>query len=669
MLYRYSRWDGSQEVDPFTAEELMDNLADDLMENGDLQDALRQLLRWGHDRPDGQRMPGLQELIERLRRQRQEELDRYDLGSTMEEIQQRLEEIVQTERQGIQRRLDQASRPNPEGQTPDPALRQALEKIANQKQQALDQLPPDPAGQIRALSDYDFMDQEARQKFDDLMKMLQQQMLGNMFQGLKQSIQSLTPQDLQAMREMVRDLNRMLQEKLQGGNPDFQGFMDKHGRFFPPGIDSLEELVEHLQRRAGQMQSLLNSMTPEMRQQLQQMMDGLLQDDRLRWDMLQLAGNLEQLLPRRRFQGRYPFRGDESLTLEEAMGLMGQLQKMDELERELRGAQNPGDLQRLDPEELRDLMGPEAGEQLQQLQQLTKLLEESGYLEKRGDRYELTARAIRRIGQKALRDIFGRLKKEAFGQHETEFRGAGGERSEETKGHEFGDPFLVNLEETLMNSLVREGAGTPVKVRPEDFSVYRTEQLTESSIVLMVDMSRSMLYRGCFAAAKKVALALNSLIKSQFPKDNLYIVMFSEYARRVKPELLPELSWDEEVYGTNLQHALMLGRQLLGRHKGGNRQIIVITDGEPTAHLEGEVARFAYPPAPRTLMETLREVDRCTRERIVINTFMLEKSRPLVEFVDRMTKINRGRVFFCPPERLGEYILVDYVASKRKRTA
>ena len=669
MLYRYSRWDGSQEIDPFGPEDLMDGIAEDLMEDGDLRRALQRLFRWGTQSPTGEHMPGIQDLLDRLRNRRQEELNRYDLGSMMDDIEKRLEDVIQTERQGIQRRLDQAARPNDQGQKPDPALKKTLEKIASQKQQALDQLPPDPAGQIKALSDYDFMDQDARQKFDDLMKMLQQQMLGNQFEGLKQAIQSLTPQDMQAMREMVRDLNRMLQEKMQGGDPDFQGFMDKHGRFFPPGINSLEELIEHLQRRNAQMQSMLNSMTPQMRQSLQQMMNDLLQDDRLRWDMMQLGANLEQLLPMRQFQNRYPFSGEESLTMEQAMQLMDRLQQMDELERDLRGAQNAEALEKVDAERLRDLAGDEAAQQLEQLRQLMKILEDNGYLEKKGDSYQLTAKAIRRIGQKALKDIFGQLKKDTFGKHETEFRGTGGERSEETKVYEFGDPFLVNLEETLMNSLVREGAGTPVRIQPEDFSVYRTEQMTESSIVLMVDMSRSMILRGCFSAAKKVVLALNSLIKGQYPNDNLYIVLFSEYAREVKPEVLPELTWDEETYGTNLHHALMLGRKLLGKHKTGTKQIIVITDGEPTAHLEGEIARFAYPPMPRTILETLKETDRCTKDRIVINTFMLEQSRTLVEFVSQMTKINKGRAFFCTPERLGEYILVDYVASKRKRIA
>ena len=385
------------------------------------------------------------------------------------------------------------------------------------------------------------MDQAAREQFQELLKMLQQQMLGNQFQGLKQGIQSLKPEDMQRLREMVRDLNQMLQEKAQGGNPDFQGFMQKHGQFFPPGINSLEELVEHLQQQNAKMQSLMNSLTPEMRQELQQMMDSLLKDDRLevgpdaagrqpRADDADAPAPEPLPLPGRRVG--LARRGDAA---------NGRLQEMDQLERELRRAQTPDALQDVDADKVRELLGDKAAEQLEQLKQLAKILEDAGYIERRGEKYELTARAIRRIGQKALQDIFGKLKRDAFGKHELDRRGTGGERIDETKRYEYGDAFHLHLQETLMNSLVREGAGTPVRLQPEDFSVYRTQQMTQSSIVLMVDMSRSMILRGCFLAAKKVALALNSLIKGQYPNDKLYIVLFAEYAREVKPEALPEL--------------------------------------------------------------------------------------------------------------------------------
>jgi len=350
---------------------------------------------------------------------------------------------------------------------------------------------------------------------------------------------------------------------------------------------------------------------------------------------------------------------------------MDDLQSLDSLERDLRDAEDTADLDNVDVDELRRLLGDDAAQTMEQLKQLRKLLEDAGYVEKKGDHYELTPRAIRKIGQKALRDIFAQLKRDRIGRHETDHRGTGGDRTDDTKQYEFGDPFLLDLKGTVMNAVERQGAGSPVKLSPADFEVYRTELSTQSSTVLMLDMSRSMILRGCFRAAKRVAMALNSLIKSQFPRDNLYIIGFSYMAKELSPESLPTLTWNEWVYGTNMQHALMLARDLLGRHKGSNRQIIMITDGEPTAHFEGGRGEFSYPPTWRTYQETLKEVQRCTRERITINTFMLEQSHALISFVDQVTKINRGRAFFSTPERLVEYILVDFVNQKRRprRTA
>ncbi len=213
------------------------------------------------------------------------------------------------------------------------------------------------------------------------------------------------------------------------------------------------------------------------------------------------------------------------------------------------------------------------------------------------------------------------------------------------------------------------GAGPPgrVQLSPADFEVYGTEQLSQVSTVLLLDMSRSMLLRGCFLAAKKVAVALDSLIRTQYPRDELHVVGFAYYAREIRPGSLAGLSWQGYEYGTNLQHGLMLARQILTRSHSANREVVVITDGEPTAHFEAGQVEFSYPPTRRTVQETLREVARCTRDGITINTFMLERSRALTEFVERMTRLNRGRAFFATPERLGEYILVDYVGRRTSR--
>jgi uncharacterized protein with von Willebrand factor type A (vWA) domain len=349
--------------------------------------------------------------------------------------------------------------------------------------------------------------------------------------------------------------------------------------------------------------------------------------------------------------------------------MMEQLQAMDEIEAQMRAAQNGEGLEDIDLDRVRDALGAEEANRLEQLQQITKMLEEAGYIKKKGDNYELTPRGIRKIGQKALQDVFGQLKRDSFGKHKTEFRGAGGERIDDTKRYDFGDPFLMDIQKTTMNAIQRQGRGTPVKLEPTDFEVYRTEQLTQSATVLMLDMSRSMFLNGCFSSAKKVAMALHSLIKGQYPRDVLHIVGFSYLAREIQPEDLPGINWDEYNYGTNLQHALMLGRQLLARSKARNKQMIVITDGEPTTHLEGGHPMFNYPPTYRTIQETLREVIRCTRDGVIINTFMLESGYYLTDFVGQMTRINKGRAFFATPDSLGEYILVDYVANKRKKVS
>ncbi|NWJ48061.1 MAG: VWA domain-containing protein [Chloroflexi bacterium] len=664
MLYRYSRWDGTQQVFPFDAEEIMEELSKELIDDNfsDLNNALQKLYRWGLNGPMNERMPGLQDLMEKLRAMRQAEMNRYDLDSVMQDIKEKLDSIVNKEQTGLQRRLDETAN------SEEKALRQLLEKQVAKKQQFLRDMPKDPGGQLRKLSDYEFMDADARQEFQELMQMIQQQILGSYFQGMKQAMENITPEDMNQMREMVQDLNQMLQDRAQGKEPKFQQFMQKWGQFFPPGINSLDELIKHMQKQMAQMQSLMNSMSPEQRRQLESMMQAMLKDDRMRMELARLAANLEQLYPMRGMNQRYPFQGDEQLGLGEAMDLMQRLQQMDQLEQELKDIQyGRKGLNSLDEQQLQDLMGEEAAATLERLKELTRILEEAGYIEKNGNRFELTPRGMRKIGQKALKDIFTQLKKDSFGKHKTSLVGSGGERTDIGKKYEFGDPFLLDLEETVMNAVFREGQGTPVRIRPEDFEVYRTELMTSSSTVLMLDMSRSMILRNCWAAAKKVAMALNALIRSQFPRDNLYIIGFSDRARMLQPESLTQITWNEYVYGTNMQHGFMMARQLLGRHKSGNKQIIMITDGEPTAHIEedGEVF-FSYPPTSRTFQETLKEVTRCTRDQIVINTFMLEKSKYLAHFVEQMTKINKGRAFYASPESLGEYILVDYVSSKKK---
>ncbi len=710
--YGYSRWDGTQNIEGLDADDILNALSDDYMEDGNLQQALKRLMQDGIRGEDGRKTMGLRELMERMRNMRNEQLNRYNMASgVMDDLREKLEEIKSLEREGIQQRLDgnnESSQPSqasdqqhpsdqqqgtsqpqdaseqesppassssqsgPSGESNDDLTpeqkRKMLEMIAKRKQDYLDKLPQDIPGQIKGLSEYDFMDDEAREKFKELMDSLQQQMMQQFFQGMQQSLQNMTPEDIAKMREMIRDLNKMLRDRQEGREPDFDSFMQKHGEYFP-GVNSLDDLIEQMQQQMAAMQGIMDNLSPEQRQELQDLMEQLMGDDRIRVDMMELAMNLEALAPMEQMRTRFPFRGDESLPLNEAMRMMGRLQQMEGLEDQIQEARRMDNLEAIDSDKVKDLLGDEEYQSVEQLKELMKVLEEAGYIQKKGNRWELTARGIRKIGQKALQDIFNKLKRDGFGRHISPFRGVGGERTDESKPYQFGDPFLLDLEKTLMNALHRRGTGTPVGLEKDDFEVYRTEFTTQSSTVLMIDLSMSMVYNGCQPAAKKVAVALESLIRSQFPRDNLHVVGFSFVAREYKPEELVEMGRYDNSTGTNMAHGFMLARQLLARHHGVNKQIIMITDGGPTVWFEEGGWQFGYPPNPFAEQQTLLEVQRCTREGITINTFMLEDDRWMVAFVNQLSSINHGRTFYADKNNLGEYLLIDYLNSKRKYIA
>jgi uncharacterized protein with von Willebrand factor type A (vWA) domain len=665
---RFSRWDGSQQLPDLDADEILASIADDMMAEGDLAAALRRLMERGWQSGDATRpdMAGLQDLMDRLRQRRQDLRERYGLDDVLGDIRRELDEIVEQERGGVQERLDRSAT-----EAPSPELGEMLRDAAAKRLDQLDALPDDVGEQIRDLRDYDFMESGARERFDALVERLTAQMLDQFVQGMGEAIRSTTPEDLEANREMVRDLNELIRQRIGGQEPDPREFLAKHGRFFP-GATSFDDILDQLAQRMAAMQSLMRSMSAEQRAELQSMMDALLRDDRLRVDLAELASNLDLLLPGG-LGDRVRFSGDEPLSLDGALEGIGRLQAMERLEDALSDVEGPGDLAALDRDEVRDLLGDDGLRDLDALDALAKALEEAGYLTADGDRLELTPRGTRRIGQAVLDDLFARLERDAFGGHRLARSGRGGERDETTKPYEFGDPFHLDLRGTLSNALMREEnapalrGARGVRLTPDDFEVYRTEQLTRTATVLLVDMSRSMLLRGCFLAAKKVAVALDTLIRTQYPRDHLSVIGFAYYAREIRPGALAELTWHGYEYGTNLQHGLMLARRILAREAAANKEIVVITDGEPTAHFEDGQVEFSYPPTRRTISETLREVQRCTKDGITINTFMLERSRALAEFVAHMTRLNRGRAFYATPEHLGEYVLVDFVGRRSKR--
>ena len=698
---RYSRWDGTQQIIALTADDIMRAIADELVEDGDLMRALRQLFRMGVERADGERTPGWLDMLQRVRQQRQEQLNRYDLGSIFEDIRHRLQDVIQTERDGIEQRLDAAderlgraeeaaglpeddhadqsgqsqSANQTEAGAPDDdisieqerALTETLRQIAAKKRAELEELPGDPAGAIKALQQYDFMSPAARQKFQDLLDMLQQQVLQQTFQGMRQALGDMTPEDIAQMRQMMSELNDMFEAHNRGEPTNFEQFMHRWGQYFGPDVNSLQDLIVHMRQQMAALNQLMESMPGDQRSQLEEMMRNLSQDPGLQEQMSRLAENIGQMMPQEGQRSRYQFSGEESISLSEAMRLMDRLNDFDELERDLKDVRDWQDFARLDGDKIRDLLGEESHEQMEQLSQIAEMLEEAGYIRKNRKGYELTPQGVRKIGEKALADIFQELKKDQVGQHELHSGGGPGERVDVSKPYEFGDPFLLDLPRTVMNAVQRGGGGSPVKLSPKNFEIYRTEYITRSATVLMIDMSRSMFYHQYFPAAKRIALALDSLIRSKYPRDTLRIIGFSYVAQPLKPADLPGLTWNEYEIGTNMQHGFRMAQEMLAREHASNKQIIIITDGEPTAHVKqnGEVF-FKWPPTPQTWDATLREVIRCTRDGIRINTFMLERSSYLMKFVDDLSRINGGRVFFASPDHLGEYVLVDYVQNKRK---
>jgi uncharacterized protein with von Willebrand factor type A (vWA) domain len=663
--YRYARWDGTQRLDDLSADDVLAELSDDLLAESDLSAALARLLNRGMSGQPGRfgSVDGLNDLLRRLADQREELLSRFQLTDVMSDIRRELDEIVAAERRGVERRLAGTEGAGPPGSRDE--MNAMAAALAARRQQQLRDLPDDVGGRLRALSDYDFLEPDPRERFEALLDKLRRQVLDAHFAGLSDAIKSVTPEALAANREMVRELNSLLQERLAGGDPDPSEFLSRYGQLFP-GAKTLDDVIEQLAARMAQMQSLMSSLSPEQRQELQEMMDALLQDDRLRWDLAQLAATLDQLLPDGLGQ-RFDFHGAQELTLEGALAQLGQLRRLDQLSAQIGDVRSPEALAEIDPEEVSELLDRDAAEQVRTLKQLAKSLEDAGYAERHGSRLQLTPRGARRVGQKVLDELFARLRKDAFGGHERQANGSLGERGEGSHAYEFGRPFDIHLTRTMTNALARGERSPGIRLEPGDFEVHDVEDTSRAATVLLVDMSRSMLLRGCFLAAKKVAMALDMLIRTRYPHDELHVIGFAYYAREIAPSALASLSWHGYEYGTNLQHGLMLARQLLARSHASNRSVVVITDGEPTAHFERGQVEFSYPPTRQTIRETLREVARCTREGITINTFMLERSRALAQFVERMTRLNRGRAFYATPERLGEFVLVDYVDRRTRR--
>ena len=522
-------------------------------------------------------------------------------------------------------------------------------------------IPQDVAGRVEALRDYRFVDPDAAARFADL------------DEGVRRvALEALLPPavvDAQGEAGNVGETRGMLAElrdALEARGAALEAFVEKHANVFDGvGDEAAHDLVEGMREQIAAAAALADAVPWQQGQAIRELLAGAFGDADQILDIMALAGQPDGNAG----HDGVRFGGTEEVDLRAALRLMAEMRGLDRLAKQMEVARNGGGADDLDPALLRDVFGTSVAEGVQQLAGVADALERDGLLRRDDDGWELTPRSIRLIGQRALSEIYAQLKRADLGNHPIPEAGRHGERLEETKPYEFGDPFHLHMGRTIMNAVAREGASSPIQLEASDFEVHRSELLTATATVVLIDLSWSMALRGAFQAAKKVALALHNLTTSQYPRDQIYVMGFAGRARELKIANLPEMQWEEDSLGTNVQHGLMMARRRLAEHRAGTRQIIMITDGEPTAHMVDGEARFAYPPSPDTIPETLREVRRCAKERITLNTFMLGDEPRLCAFTDEVARINGGRVFQASPENLGEYVVADYVRHKRHRIA
>ncbi len=647
MRIRYSAWDGSQ--DPFEDDvpvaDLLEELADDVLSGAGADAAMRRLMRSGIDG----RITGLEALRERIRRARAREQERLNLAGPLQDLRRRLDDILDRERS---------------------ALSFDATDEARERELFLDALPPDVAGRVTELRGYRFTDPAAQRDFDELLDELREQVMGAHFRRIAEGISQATPEAIARFKDMLTDLNAMLDRRARGDPEDFEGFMRRHGDLFPDRPDSLDELLENMARRMAAMQRLLASLSPEQRAELQALGEDLLGDLDLAFEVDRLARHLEDAFPALPWDEPALAGGDEASPLSATVDALERLHEAEDLERAA-GQDYPGaTLEDVDEDAVQRVLGEDSRRDLRALKRIERELEEAGLLTRREGRLEVTPRGARKLGERALARVFEDLRRDREGTHEARDAGGTAEPTGATRPWMFGDPGRIAVQRTVFNAVVRRGPvrdlgdGGP-RLLAQDFEVVEAEQRTEAATALLLDLSFSMPLRGHFVHAKRMALALHALIEGRFPHDRLTMIGFSDYARRIAPEDLTAAGW-ERVYGTNMHHAFLLAGRELREHPRATRQVIMVTDGEPTAHLEGEDAFFSWPPVSRTIELTLAEAVRLARSGVRINVFMLEESPGLIAFMERLAQLTNGRVFLMQDEALGEFVVRDFL-SRRTR--
>ena len=644
MAFRYGAWHGGPDPleSPYDIRRALDEIGDDVLAGMSPRAALNRLLRRGTDGRDGL------ESLRRRARERSRELRRSGrLDGTLEQVKELLDEALEEERRAL-------------FPIPDDSARLA--------EAELDSLPNDTARAVRQLADYQWRSPEARQTYQQIQELLRSEVLDAQFNGMRDALQNATPEDLERIRDMMRSLNDMLDADARGEHTQeqFDEFMAQYGDFFPENPANLEELIDTLARRAAAAQQLMDSLTADQRDELQNLMANALGQAGLADEMARLQSGLRSARPDLRWGGRQRMDGEEGMGYSDATSALAELADLDQVD-ELLGQDYPGaSLDDIDEELIERALGRNAVEDMAQLRRIERELREQGYVQRGGEGLRLTPRALRRLGNTALRRVFALVESRGRGGHDVRDAGAAGEVTGASREWQFGDEQPLDVVRTVRNAVMRT-SGAPLQLAAEDFEVVETERRASAAIALLVDMSYSMELRGTWGEAKTTALALHSLVTTKYPQDAIEIIGFSDYARVMSPGALVDHDWDR-VQGTNLQHGLMLARRHLDKHRGAEPVILVITDGEPTAHLAADgFADFAWPPTRETIAATLAEVERCTRRGATINVFMLDDDPRLVSFMQEVGRRNGGRVFQPKRGALGEFVVADYLASRRGR--
>jgi uncharacterized protein with von Willebrand factor type A (vWA) domain len=646
-LFRYSRWDGTQEpLGPDVASsDILEELSDDILMGDSADRALQRLFRRGMRG----RFGGMDAMRRHLRQRREEEQARLNLAGPLEELRERLDEILDRERSRLSFEAEEQAR-----------VREAF----------LDALPGDIAGQLKELQEYRFVDPEAQRQFDELMEHLKEEVLGAYFRNMAQGLRDLSPEQLARFKDMLAELNGLIEMRARGEDvqPAFDDFMSRFGDLFPERPRTLDELLEQMARRMAAMSRLLASLSDDQRQQLQDLVDQVMQDMDLAFELDRLGANLAGAFPDMPWGEPSWGMGEDAAPMAATVDALEREHEYEELEMSLEGDYPGASLDDVDEDALRRLLGEPAARDLHRLREIERMLEDAGLMQRRAGRLELTPRGARKLGERALTRVFERLERDREGSHDARDPGGPAEPTGQTRPWRFGDHGTIAVQRTVFNAVTRGGVarpGEPVRLDPDDFELVEAEQRTETATALLLDLSFSMPLRGHLVHAKKMALALHALIDGRYPHDTLYLIGFSNYARQLQPHDLAAPGF-ERTYGTNMQHAFMLAGRLLAQHPRAQRQVIMVTDGEPTAHLEGDEAFFAWPPEPETIQLTLAEAIRLARSGVTFNIFMLEESEGLARFMERLAQRTGGRVFLMDDHRVGEYVLRDYVRRRAR---